>query len=82
MAPKNEKQSGGKQKYNAEEMTQLTKILNDNFTFDTPKGIINAKSKKTVSITFIPNLRFDFDINLVCVAKQRLDKEVQAGLAS
>lgn len=54
MAPKNEKQSGGKQKYNAEEMTQLTKILNDNFTFDTPKGIINAKSKKTVSITFVP----------------------------
>jgi hypothetical protein len=54
--------------------------LNDNFTFDTPRGIINAKSKKTVSITFIPQLRFDFDINLVCIARQRLDKEVQAGL--
>jgi hypothetical protein len=38
--------------------------------------MINAKSKKTISITFKPQLRFDFDINLVCIARQRMDKEV------
>jgi hypothetical protein len=63
-------------------MSTLTKVLNENFNFDTPRGIINAKSKKTVTITFTPQLRFDFDINLVCIAKQRLDKEVQQGLQS
>jgi len=47
----------------------LTKVLNENFKFDTPKGIINAKSKKTINITFTPQLRFDFDINLVCIAR-------------
>lgn len=42
-----------------------------------PKGIINAKSKKTISITFKPQLRFEFDINMVCVARERMDKDVQ-----
>lgn len=68
MAPKNEKQ-GGKSKYSRDEMNTLTKVLNENFKFDTPKGIINAKSKKTINITFTPQLRFDFDINLVCIAR-------------
>lgn len=75
MAPKNEKQ-GGKNKYTNSEMNILSKVLNENFQFDTPKGIINAKSKKTILITFKPQLRFDFDINLVCIAKQRMDKDV------
>lgn len=37
---------------------------------------MNAKSKKKVNITFKPNLRFNFDINLVCVAREKLAKEV------
>ena len=76
MAPKNEKMGGKKSKYTASELNQLTQRLADNFHFDTPKGIINARSKKTISITFKPQLRFDFDINLVCVARERMDKDV------
>jgi len=76
MAPKNEKQ-GGKTKYSQSELTTLTKVLGENFHFDTPKGIINAKSKKMISITFKPQLRFDFDINMVCIARERMDKDVQ-----
>jgi hypothetical protein len=75
MAAKNEKKDG-KSKYTTEEMSTFSKNLIENFSFDTPRGIINAKSKKMVSITFTPKLRFDFDINLVCIARQRLDKEV------
>jgi hypothetical protein len=29
-----------------------------------------------ISITFKPQLRFDFDINMVCIARERMDKEV------
>ena len=81
MAPKTEKQ-GGKTKYTTKELSTLTKVLSENFHFDTPKGIINAKSKKTISITFKPQLRFDFDINLVCVAREKMDKDVQANVAA
>lgn len=75
MAPKNEKQ-GGKTKYTQSELNTLTKVLGENFHFDTPKGIINAKSKKMINITFKPQLRFDFDINMVCIARERMDKDV------
>lgn len=75
MAPKN-KEQGGKTKYTAQELMTLTKVLNENFHFDTPKGIINAKSKKTITITFKPQLRFNFDINLVCIAREHMDKQV------
>lgn len=68
MAPRNEIQAG-KKKYTPQEIEQLSKVLSENFTFDTPKGIISAKSKKTILITFNPKLRFDFDINLVCNAR-------------
>jgi hypothetical protein len=81
MAPKTEKQ-GGKTKYSSKELSTLTKVLNENFHFDTPKGIINAKSKKTISISFKPQLRFDFDINLVCVARERMDKTVQQSITA
>ena len=60
----------------------LTKVLNENFKFDTPKGIINAKSKKTIIITFKPQLRYNFDINLVCVARERLDKEIHGNITN
>ena len=80
MVPKQEK-NGETSKYTSDELSTLTKVLAENFEFDIPKGIVNAKSKKTIQITFKPQLRFDFDINLVCIAKQRLDKEVAAGVA-
>ena len=71
MAPK-QKQT----KYTTEEMNTLNKVLFENFQFDQPKGMVNAQSKKSVAITFNPQLRFDFDVNLVCIARQRLDKDV------
>lgn len=54
----------------------MKKILKECFKFDQPKGILNAKSKKKINITFKPNLRFNFDINLVCVAREKIAKEV------
>lgn len=56
----------------------MKQILEDCFKFDHPKGLINAKSKMKVNITFKPTLRFDFDIHLVCVAREKIAKEVQA----
>jgi hypothetical protein len=53
MAPKI-KNIEGQSKYNAKELNNLAKVLSENFSFDTPKGIINAKSKKTISIIFKP----------------------------
>ena len=60
-----------------QELPQMKQILEDCFKFDHPKGLINAKSKKKVIITFKPTLRFDFDIHLVCIAREKLAKEVQ-----
>jgi hypothetical protein len=54
----------------------MKKILSECFKFDQPKGLLNARSKKQVNITFKPTLRFNFDINLVCVAREKLAKEV------
>ena len=81
MAPKNEK-NGNKNKYTSDEMMKLSKVLSENFQFDTPKGMINAKSKKVINIMFKPQLRFDFDINLVCIARERMDKETQASVVA
>jgi hypothetical protein len=58
------------------EIPQMAKVLDECFKFDNPKGLLNAKSKKKVNITFKPTLRFDFDIHLVCCAKEKLSKEV------
>ena len=41
--------------------------------------MVNAKSKKTIAITFKPQLRFDFDINQICIARTRIDKDVVPG---
>ena len=46
------------------------------FKFDHPKGLINSKSKKKVNITFKPTLRHEFDIDLVCYARDKLTKEL------
>jgi hypothetical protein len=56
----------------------MKKILQECFKFDQPKGPLNARSKKKVNITFKPTLRFNFDINLVCVAREKLAKELPA----
>ena len=58
------------------DLPQMTKILDECFKFDHPKGLINAKSKMKVNITFKPTLRYDFDINLVCIAREKPSKEL------
>lgn len=66
----------GKIAKDTEAVPLMKKILKECFKFDQPKGLINAKSKKKVNITFKPTLRFNFDINLVCVAREKMAKEV------
>lgn len=56
--------------------------MRDCFKFDSPKGLINAKTKKKIIITFKPTLRFDFNINLVCLATEKPTKEVVNKLAA
>ena len=51
-------------------------VLRDCFKFDFREGIVNAMSKKTVNITFRPTLRFDFNIRLVCTAKDKPVKDI------
>ena len=63
-----------------ERSTQVQDILNECFKFDNHKGIVNAKSKKKVNITFKPNCRFEFDTSLVCIAREKLTKELSASL--
>lgn len=63
-----------------EEGAQVQKILNNCFKFDNHKGIVNAKSKKKVNITFKPNLRFEFDTTLVCVASEKMTKDLSASI--
>ncbi len=55
----------------------MSKILDECFKFDNSKGLINSKTKKKINITFKPTLRFDFDIHLVCIAKEKPTKEVE-----
>ena len=58
-------------------LTQMNKkILNECFKFDSHKGVVNAKSKKKVSITFKPNQRFEIETSLVCIAKEKMTKEL------
>ena len=54
----------------------LQQILNECFKFDSHKGVVNAKSKKKVSITFKPNQRFEIETSLVCIAKEKMTKEL------
>ena len=51
-------------------------ILNNCFKFDNHKGVVNAKSKKKVNITFKPNQRFEFDTSLVCIASEKMTKDL------
>ena len=63
-----------------ESTQRVQEILNECFKFDNHKGVVNAKSKKKVYITFKPNCRFEFDTSLVCIAKEKLTKELGASL--
>jgi hypothetical protein len=51
-------------------------ILNECFKFDSREGIVNAKSKKKINITFRPNQRFDFETNLVCIARDKMAQDL------
>ena len=37
---------------------------------------MNAKSKKKVNLTFKPTQRFEFDTQLVCIAREKMSKEL------
>ena len=54
----------------------MQNILNNCFKFDNHKGVVNAKSKKKVNITFKPNQRFEFDTSLVCIASEKMTKDL------
>ena len=60
--------------------TQVQRILNNCFKFDNHRGIVNAKSKKKVNITFKPNLRFEFATSLVCIATEKMTKDLSASI--
>jgi hypothetical protein len=51
-------------------------VLDSSFRFDSQKGLVNSKSKKKVNVTFKPHQRFDFDTQLVCLAGEKMAKEV------
>ena len=57
---------------------EIETILRECFHFDNHKGIVNAKSKKKVNITFKPNCRFEFDTTLVCYAREKMAKDLNA----
>ena len=59
---------------------QVQNILNSCFKFDNHKGIVNAKSKKKVNITFKPNLRFEFATSLVCIATEKMTKDLATSI--
>ncbi len=59
---------------------EIQKILNECFKFDHKKGIVNGKSKMKVNITFKPSCRFQFDTTLVCVAKEKMSKDLQQSI--
>lgn len=69
-------QTQSNSKESSSEAANVQRILNNCFKFDNHKGIVNAKSKKKVNITFKPNLRFEFDTSLVCVASEKMKKEL------
>lgn len=75
---KNSKEDEKRMSYTQTELASLMKVLNENFQFDMPTGIINAKSKQTISITFKPQLRYEFDIDMVCVARERMDENLKS----
>ena len=41
---------------------------------------MNAKSKKRVNITFKPSLRFEIETNLVCIAREKMTKELSQSM--
>ena len=60
--------------------TDVQKILNSCFKFDNHKGIVNAKSKKKVNITFMPSIRFEYETSLICVAREKMTKDLSSSL--
>ena len=58
----------------------IQKILQECFRFDHRKGIINGKSKMKVNITFKPSCRFQFETNLVVVAREKMSKELSGSI--
>ena len=64
----------------ASQSVDIQKILKECFRFDHKKGIVNGKSKMKVNITFKPSCRFQFETNLVVVAREKMSKELTASI--
>ena len=58
----------------------MQKTLNSCFKFDNHKGVVNARSKKKVNITFKPTLRFEFDTTLVCFSSDKMTKDLSTSI--
>ena len=63
-----------------QDAAQVQRILNNCFKFDNHKGVVNAKSKKKVNITFKPTLRFEFATSLVCIASDKMTKDLASSI--
>ena len=46
------------------------------FRFDSSKGLVNAKSKKKLQLTFKPTGRYDFATQLICESREFMTKEL------
>lgn len=53
------------------EQEKFKVFLQENFNFDFKEGIVPALSKKKVKISFKPSLRFDYNIKLICNAREK-----------
>jgi hypothetical protein len=47
------------------------------FRFDSSQGLVNAKSKKKLNLTFKPDQRYDFTTQLVCESREYMNKDLQ-----
>ena len=61
-----------------EEKQRINEIVQNNFKFDFKEGIVPEMSKKRVKITFKPSQRFDYNIKLICYAREKPVKDLMA----
>lgn len=59
-------------------LPELSKLIQRSFKFDQKEFLLNANSKKAVTVTFKPIMRFDFKLRLLVVAKENPIKQALA----
>lgn len=58
------------------EKDEINKIVQQNFKFDFKEGVVPEMSKKRVKITFKPSQRFNYNIKLICYAREKPIKDL------